>query len=877
MGGTSRYSTPAKLQNYFIAPRTDAISWVDPHDDLVWVFGGFGTLTLDPTSPTGYLNDLWAWNKTSSAWSQVSPTNVLNEPGFIAEISGVPSPNNKPPARCCAAAFPDESGRLYFFGGFGMSSILNQPSSTPDFVGDMWVLETAPFYRDRAWTWVSGGVTKPPPAAVWAPRPDAIVSPGSRAWMECWTNKLTNEAFIFGSLGTSARISTSTPVPAYYQDLWAFVLPKAAVPPLPAPAKPSQTAMIIIWSVVGGQFLLLLVMLLVLFIRRRRSRPLDSEPFSSLEMAKLDNSHYSITTTYAPNGHYSTYNATPGVAYGKSPASRTPSTSPPMTTSTISEDPLPVNQGKKNGNSKTSNSSNSSGLSVVIDAPGGNSGGTNSRGSKRQKSGASRESSQVSPSNSGNTKTAPSTTSKRSHSVASNHSGHSSGVRPAKAPAVKASFDLMIKKRDLEFGNIIGRGSSGTIYSGRWHDQRVAIKQLATEALVGEREGALEEAKMVGMIRPHPNVIQIFGVCVSKQHVFIVMSKMHSSLDKLVYHVQRRNWLTPERMYRMAMGIVAGMIHLDSQGICHRDLAARNVCLSKTGNPCITDFGMSRKLNFSVNAGETQTQMGPVAWMAPECFLQRYSSKSDVWSFGILLFEMLTGNLPHRGTDLHQLAVEIRDHGVTPSPIPSTCDAGLVDIMKSCWAFDPAARPSWTQISKNLRAYARFTDESEEDDSSAMDLMMRANRNSIENARNFPKSGVNLRPAAVPSGTATRASSPLPPLGSDDGSSIGTNTSGTLSAASRTNPKSGATSGNSSAQLQPHSRQLSGLGIHSSEEDSGSTEEDEEEESGPSSSSDSEPRPPLVAATPQSPLFFSAPVKSPPGPSDGHGDYVSGF
>lgn len=738
-----------------------------------------------------------------------------------------------------------------------MSSIPNQPSSTPDFVGDMWVLETANFFRDRAWTWVNGGISKPPPAAVWSSRQDPIVTPGSRAWMECWSNPLTNEAFIFGSLGTSARLSTSTPVPAYYQDLWAYVLPSVNPPNTPpiTIAKRSDSTMAIVWAVVGGELLILLLVFLILFfIRRKRQRKLDT---TDSEMQVVNGNGY----IHIGNGHNKTSAgsnsqiSSNGLVRSKEGSRSPSSTSPPMTTSTISDEVYPTRSGQSKWVGSVA-SSNSSHLSDPAVPNGTRSGNPSRRNISRTSTKSVTDSVTMSPSASGTLLKGSRRSSKR----------HSAG----KSQKVKATFDLMIKKRDLEFGNIIGRGSSGTIYSGRWHDQRVAIKQLITEVLVGEREGALEEAKMVGMIRPHPNVIQILGVCVTKQHVFIVMSKMHSSLDKLVYHVQRRKWLTVERMYRMAMGIVAGMIHLESQGICHRDLAARNVCLSKTGTPCITDFGMSRKLTITASAGETNTQMGPVAWMAPECFLQRYSSKSDVWSFGVVLYEMLTGTVPHRGADLHQLSIAIRDRGITPTPIPSDCDHGLVEIMKSCWAFDPADRPSWAQLSKKLRSFARFTDDSE-DDVSAIDIVTRQRGNLFEQPKN---SSAPLTPSTASdkdrfSTIPLRVTSPLIPMDSEDCTTSSSAENASLKkvvfSSRNTTPVSATTSSQPSAPS------------HQDDEDLSS--DDHSEDDSDDYYSDSSGPPQIVPVTPRRPNALPAPYVPPPKAAApmGQGDYVSGF
>lgn len=947
IGGNSYYSTPTQTANYDMSPRTNAIVWSDSNDGLIWVFGGFGTLTPNAVSDPGYLNDLWAWNSTTMTWTTVSPANSLNVPGFIAESSGVSSPNNRPPSRCCAATWTDSYGRLYFFSGFG---IANSPGSTADFVEDMWVLETASFFRDRAWTWVSGGTSKPPPAAVWAlpddvqtinpsstpapvatnslapsddydthihqrrhnitmtdvrplrsryrsvskieaapsPAPGAptlppsssppnpLVSPGSRAWMSCWYSPSTNEAFIFGSMGVNPRVSTSN-MPAYFQDLWAFVLPARPSPPNAIPTRANERVSAIVWGVVGAEAALLGLLLAVYFLfARRRKRDLEQDSEESTnsnnnsEMALLppqshyydglDGSYIPATTAYEShsNGYRrsSSPNSSVPSAYSSHPSaySSHPSAQSSQSPYAAPGDGPPGTKYIASSSSRTSSNPSYSSNASFESAATGSKSRSSSQGSKK---GDGRRSRSLGPSN--------------GHRV---HKSSPNGIK-AGVPQITASFDLVIKKSELDFGAIIGRGSSGTIYAGRWHEQRVAIKQLETDVILGGREGALEEAKLVSLIRPHPNVIQIFGVCVTKLHVFIVMSKMHSSLDKLIYHVQRRKWLTQQRMYKMAMGIVAGMLHLESQGICHRDLAARNVCLSKTGTPCITDFGMSRKLNFSASSavGETHTQMGPVAWMAPECFLQKYSSKSDVWSFGIVLYEMMAGVVPHRGADLHQLAVAIRDTGVTPGPIPADADRGLVEIMKSCWATDPADRPTFAQISKRLHEFSN-ADESEESESgqskessiakakkAAVDdsghapvvesMFGRSNRTSIDTSR-YPANIALLR-------------KPLPVTKrKDDKSSNGMNGSASAHALSPTSNRLPPVTEVTSSTLSSHSTPSP---THSVSSVSSSTTISS------SSVDSSSPTPPRAKPAEPAP----GPFANQPSKPLGSGDYVSGF
>jgi Eph receptor A1 len=159
--------------------------------------------------------------------------------------------------------------------------------------------------------------------------------------------------------------------------------------------------------------------------------------------------------------------------------------------------------------------------------------------------------------------------------------------------------------------------------------------------------------------------------------------------------------LSDEQKLRFVRGIALGMLHLHEHNIVHRDLAARNILLTGSGDPKISDFGMSRILQQE-NEGKTKTGIGPVRWMAPESLAQKiYSKKSDVWSFGIVVYEIVAECEPHKDRDTIEVALEIRDRHLTPK-IPSPCPPILREVMQHCWQADPNQRPSFKEICRLL-------------------------------------------------------------------------------------------------------------------------------------------------------------------------------
>jgi insulin receptor len=147
------------------------------------------------------------------------------------------------------------------------------------------------------------------------------------------------------------------------------------------------------------------------------------------------------------------------------------------------------------------------------------------------------------------------------------------------------------------------------------------------------------------------------------------------------------------------------MSHLHKFNIVHRDLAARNVLLSHSdpysAQLKISDFGMSRVLEQDIE-GKTQNKMGPIRWMSPESIGQQvYSKKSDVWMFGILVYEIVAQCEPHTDVDHNEVAILIRDQGLTPT-IPNNCPEKLRQLMEMCWKKQPEQRPNFETICQIL-------------------------------------------------------------------------------------------------------------------------------------------------------------------------------
>jgi predicted Ser/Thr protein kinase len=249
----------------------------------------------------------------------------------------------------------------------------------------------------------------------------------------------------------------------------------------------------------------------------------------------------------------------------------------------------------------------------------------------------------------------------------------------------------------LEVEKEIGKGSYGKVSLGKWNGALVALK------FCKEKEGFdsfLKEAALMTELPPHPNVVQMYGVSIDgPQPILVLEYCARGSLDKLLSEKARH--LSENDKLDFVKGIARGMFHLHYHNIVHRDLAARNILLNEANVPKISDFGMSRIIKKD-EEGETKNDIGPIRWMSPEAIGKRkYSQKSDVWSFGIVVWEIVSQGELFIDMDLFDIGVQIRDKGLTPK-IPEDCPPLLREIMELCWRQQPEERPTFHEICKVL-------------------------------------------------------------------------------------------------------------------------------------------------------------------------------
>ncbi|NXV84874.1 M3K21 kinase, partial [Calonectris borealis] len=276
----------------------------------------------------------------------------------------------------------------------------------------------------------------------------------------------------------------------------------------------------------------------------------------------------------------------------------------------------------------------------------------------------------------------------------------------------------------LELQEIIGVGGFGKVYRATWRGREVAVKaarQDPDEDITATAESVRQEAKLFSMLR-HPNIIALHGVCLREPNLCLVMEFARGgSLNRALAAAAapgagagatrggRR--IPPHILVNWAVQIARGMLYLHDEAIVpilHRDLKSSNILLLEKmehDDICnktlkITDFGLAREWHRTTK----MSAAGTYAWMAPEVIKSSMFSKgSDIWSYGVLLWELLTGEVPYRGIDGLAVAYGVAVNKLT-LPIPSTCPEPFAKLMKECWEQDPHIRPSFALILEQLTA-----------------------------------------------------------------------------------------------------------------------------------------------------------------------------
>ncbi|XP_004605728.1 mitogen-activated protein kinase kinase kinase 7 isoform X2 [Sorex araneus] len=286
-------------------------------------------------------------------------------------------------------------------------------------------------------------------------------------------------------------------------------------------------------------------------------------------------------------------------------------------------------------------------------------------------------------------------------SAASSSSSSSAGEM-IEAPSQVLNFEE-IDYKEIEVEEVVGRGAFGVVCKAKWRAKDVAIKQIESES---ERKAFIVELRQLSRVN-HPNIVKLYGACLNP--VCLVMEYAEGgSLYNVLHGAEPLPYYTAAHAMSWCLQCSQGVAYLHSmqpKALIHRDLKPPNLLLVAGGTVLkICDFG---------TACDIQTHMtnnkGSAAWMAPEVFEgSNYSEKCDVFSWGIILWEVITRRKPFDEIGGPAFRIMWAVHNGTRPPLIRNLPKPIESLMTRCWSKDPSQRPSMEEIVKIMTHLMRY-------------------------------------------------------------------------------------------------------------------------------------------------------------------------
>uniref|UniRef100_A0A8D0D297 Tyrosine-protein kinase n=1 Tax=Sander lucioperca TaxID=283035 RepID=A0A8D0D297_SANLU len=264
------------------------------------------------------------------------------------------------------------------------------------------------------------------------------------------------------------------------------------------------------------------------------------------------------------------------------------------------------------------------------------------------------------------------------------------GTKSAELELSKSGWLLDITK--LKLGDNIGEGEFGAVYEGDYMGQRVAVKTIKCDVTA---QAFLQETTVMTKLQ-HKNLVRLLGVILHKG-LHIVTELMAKGNLVNFLRTRGRSVVNSVQLLCFALDVCEGMEYLESKKFVHRDLAARNVLVSDDSMAKVSDFGLTK-----VDSKVSDNAKLPVKWTAPEALKkEKFSTKSDVWSYGILLWEIFSyGRQPYPKMSLKE--VKERVEGGYRMEAPEDCPPSVYSVMRICWEQEPRRRPTFHKLREKL-------------------------------------------------------------------------------------------------------------------------------------------------------------------------------
>jgi serine/threonine protein kinase len=249
-----------------------------------------------------------------------------------------------------------------------------------------------------------------------------------------------------------------------------------------------------------------------------------------------------------------------------------------------------------------------------------------------------------------------------------------------------------IKKADIDVGDLIGKGKAGMVYMGKYKDSPVAIKMFNNPEKIDDKEFK-KEISIMSLVKEPNLILPCYGGSTKKGNKFIITELMEGSLFEFL-HDKEVNIDEHLRLI-MAISIARCVEFLHSCNLIHRDLKSLNILLNQSFELKICDFGLSRVVD---KHAPMTGNVGTVCWIAPEIFNNKklYTEKADVYSFGIILWELLMRQMPFDDTESFTIPLLVTK-GKRPK-LPKSTPKDWCKLIDKCWHQKPDKRPTFSQI-----------------------------------------------------------------------------------------------------------------------------------------------------------------------------------